>query len=138
MGSDESHFNVSLGVRDSHKTVSTDHNISEDKGEPKRIRTEVPLLTSLTPYCCAYIALHCRHQRDCALRWTAMNAILKTISATTFEEKGQPKQTLFAYQPSVLSLGQSGSQFLRRKVSHNIMLSATVSHVSPFRHAVWW
>ena len=26
MGSDESHFNVSLVVRDSHKTVSTDHN----------------------------------------------------------------------------------------------------------------
>ena len=26
MGSDESHFNVSLIVRDSHKTVSTDHN----------------------------------------------------------------------------------------------------------------
>ena len=25
MGSDESHFNVSLIVRDSHKTVSTDH-----------------------------------------------------------------------------------------------------------------
>ena len=29
----------------SHKTVST-----EEKGEPKQIRTEVPLLTSLTPY----------------------------------------------------------------------------------------
>ena len=26
MGSDENHFNVSLIVRDSHKTVSTDHN----------------------------------------------------------------------------------------------------------------
>ena len=26
MGSDESHFNVSLIVRDSHKTVSTHHN----------------------------------------------------------------------------------------------------------------
>ena len=26
MSSDESHFNVSLIVRDSHKTVSTDHN----------------------------------------------------------------------------------------------------------------
>ena len=34
----------------SHKTVSTDHNTSEEKGEPKRIRTEVLLLTSLTPY----------------------------------------------------------------------------------------
>ena len=26
VGSDESHFNVSLTVRDSHKTVSTDYN----------------------------------------------------------------------------------------------------------------
>ena len=32
VGSDESHFNVSF----------------EEKGEPKQIRTEVPLLTSLT------------------------------------------------------------------------------------------
>ena len=33
----------------SHKTVSTDTTF-EVKGEPKQIRTEVPLLTSLTPY----------------------------------------------------------------------------------------
>ena len=51
-GSDESHFKVSLIVRDkSHKTVPTDHNLFEEKGKPKRIRTEVrPLFTSLTPY----------------------------------------------------------------------------------------
>ena len=51
MGSDESHFNVSLG-RDgqSHRTVSTNHNLFEEKGEPKRYRTEVLPLTSLTPY----------------------------------------------------------------------------------------
>ena len=34
----------------SHKTMSTNHNLFEEKGEPKRIRTEVPPLTSLTPY----------------------------------------------------------------------------------------
>ena len=34
----------------SHKTVSRDHNLFEDKGEPKQIRTEVLLPTSLTPY----------------------------------------------------------------------------------------
>ena len=34
----------------SHKTVSTDHSLFEDKGEPKRNRTEVLLHTSLTPY----------------------------------------------------------------------------------------
>jgi len=51
MGSDESHFHVSVG-RDghSHKTVSTNHNLFEEKGEPKRYRTEVLPLTSLTPY----------------------------------------------------------------------------------------
>ena len=51
MGSDESHFNVSVGSDgQSHKTVSTNHNIFEEKGEPKRYRTEVLPLTSLTPY----------------------------------------------------------------------------------------
>ena len=34
----------------SHKTVSANHNLSEDKEEPKRYRTEVLPLTSLTPY----------------------------------------------------------------------------------------
>ena len=50
MGSDESHFNVSVGSDgQSHRTVSTNHSLFEEKGEPKRIRTEDPLLTSLTP-----------------------------------------------------------------------------------------
>ena len=51
IGSDESHFNVSGGSDgQSHKTVSTNHNLFEEKGEPKRYRTEVLPLTSLTPY----------------------------------------------------------------------------------------
>ena len=51
MGSDESHFNVSVGSDgQSHRTVSTNHNFVEEKGEPKRYRTEVLPLTSLTPY----------------------------------------------------------------------------------------
>ena len=42
MGSDESHFIVSVGSDgQSHKTVSTNHNL---------FRTEVLPLTSLTPY----------------------------------------------------------------------------------------
>ena len=45
MGSDESHFNVSLIVEDNCPQTT----FFEEKGEPKRIRTEVPLLTSLTP-----------------------------------------------------------------------------------------
>ena len=52
MGSDESHLNVLVAGSDgqSHKTVSTNHNLFEEKGEPKRYRTEVLPLTSLTPY----------------------------------------------------------------------------------------
>ena len=51
IGSDESHFNVSVGSDgQSHRTVSTNHNLSEEKGEPKRYRAEVLPLTNLTPY----------------------------------------------------------------------------------------
>ena len=51
VGSDEGHFNVSVGSDgQSRKTVSTNHNLFEEKGEPKRYRTEVLPLTSLTPY----------------------------------------------------------------------------------------
>ena len=51
MGSDESDFNISVGSDgQSHKTVSTKHNLFEDKGEPKRYRTEALPLTNLSPY----------------------------------------------------------------------------------------
>ena len=52
MGSDESHFNVSVGSDgQSHRTVSTNHSLLEEKGEPKRYQTDVPVpLTSLTHY----------------------------------------------------------------------------------------
>ena len=54
MGSDKSHFNVSVGSDgQSHKTASTNRNLFEEKGEPKWYRTEVLLLTSLMPYCWA-------------------------------------------------------------------------------------
>ena len=37
MGSDDSHFNVSVGSDgQSHRTVSINHNLFEEKGEPKR------------------------------------------------------------------------------------------------------
>ena len=35
---------------ESQKTVSTNHNLFEEKGEPKRYRAEVLPLTNLTPY----------------------------------------------------------------------------------------
>ena len=38
-----------LGQRQSHKTVCLQTTTFEERGEPKRNRTEVPLLTSLTP-----------------------------------------------------------------------------------------
>ena len=50
MGSDESHFNVSLIVRDKLTRQCPQTTTLEEKGEPKRIRTEVPLLANLTPY----------------------------------------------------------------------------------------
>ena len=49
-GSDESHFNVSLIVRDKVARQCPQTTTFEEKGEPKRIRNEVPLLTSLMPY----------------------------------------------------------------------------------------
>ena len=51
MGSDESHFSVSVGGdRQSDGTVSTNDTLLEEKGEPKQYQTEVLPLTSLTPY----------------------------------------------------------------------------------------
>ena len=50
IGSDESHFNVSLIVRDKVTRQCPQTTTFEEKGEPKWIRTKVLLLTSLTPY----------------------------------------------------------------------------------------
>ena len=71
MGSDQSHFNASLIVRDKVTRQCPQTTTFEEKGEPKRIRTEVPLLTSLTPYrnakpahvsCCGqHVEFICRH-----------------------------------------------------------------------------
>ena len=48
--SDESHFNVSLIVRDEVTRQCLQTTTFEEQGEPKRIRTEVLPLTSLKPY----------------------------------------------------------------------------------------
>ena len=50
MGSVESHFNVTSIVMDKVTRQCQQTITFEEKGEPKRIRTEVLLLTSLTPY----------------------------------------------------------------------------------------
>ena len=66
MGSDESQFNVSVASDgQSHKTVSTNRNLFEEKGEPKRYRTEVLLLTTTERALDLYLraAVHPRCQR---------------------------------------------------------------------------
>ena len=50
MGSDESHFKGSLIVRDKITRQCPQTTTFAEKREPKRIRTEVPLLICLTPY----------------------------------------------------------------------------------------
>ena len=60
MGSDASHFNVSLTARDEVTRQCPQTTTFEEKGERKRIRTEVPLLTNLTPYRWAKPAHSCR------------------------------------------------------------------------------
>ena len=50
MDSDESHFIVSLIVRDKVTRQCPQTTTFEEKGEPKRYRTEVLPLTSLQPY----------------------------------------------------------------------------------------
>ena len=50
MGSDESHFNVSFTVGKKVTRQCPQTTTFKEKEEPKRIRTEVSLLTSLTPY----------------------------------------------------------------------------------------
>ena len=68
VGSDESHFNVSVGNDgQSHKTVFTNHNLFEEKGEPKRYRTEVLPLTSA--WCLRYSATT---RMTPALRWAGI------------------------------------------------------------------
>ena len=65
MGSDESRFNVSLMDKVTGQCPQTTH--FEEKGEPKRIRTEVLLLTSLTPYRWAKPAHWWYRERESAL-----------------------------------------------------------------------
>ena len=76
MGSDESHFNVSLIVTDKVTRQCPQTTTFEEKGEPKRIRTEVSLLTSLgqtgSPKCHnwlrqLYVSENCRLSRRFSL-----------------------------------------------------------------------
>ena len=75
MGSDESHFNVSLIVRDKFTRQCPQTTTVEEKGEPKRIRTEVPQLTRLTPY------------RQAKPAHTAMTPAARLLIPRTFSSK---------------------------------------------------
>ena len=50
MGSDESHFIVSVILREKVTRQCPQTTTFEEKREPKQFRTDVPLLTNLTPY----------------------------------------------------------------------------------------
>ena len=51
IGSDETYFNIFINCEgQNHKTVSTSHNLFEEKGKPKRNRAEALLFTSVAPY----------------------------------------------------------------------------------------
>ena len=74
MGSDESHFNFSVGSDEqSHKTVSTDHNLFEEKGKPKRYRTDVLPLTSLKP------VLNWANVCSPNVLWTVRRAMIRVL-----------------------------------------------------------
>ena len=119
MGSDESHFNVSVGSDgQSHKTVSTNHNLFEEKGSLKRYRTEVIPLTRLIrdggqggggyggggERDMIYLSLHRHHQNDSCTKMGSEEshfnvsliardkATRQCPQTTTFEEKGEPKR----------------------------------------------
>ena len=74
VGSDESHFSVSLIVRDKVTRQCPQATTFEEKGEPKRIRTGAPLLTSLTPY-----------------RWAKPAHTLHSSFTSVFAELGLPQ-----------------------------------------------
>ena len=103
MGSDESHFNVSVGSDgQSHKTVSTNHNLFDEKGEPKRYRTEVLPLTSLTPY-----------------RW-----------ATPAHQEERSGDSIFIHGRTLLQQGKRGSA-LSSECNLPHWIAAAVSRHSP-------
>ena len=81
MGSDESHFNVSLLVRSSHKTISTNHNLFEEKGEPMQ--------NTIKLYCIKMGSDESHFNVSLLVRSSH-----KTISTNhnLFEEKGEPMQ----------------------------------------------
>ena len=84
IGSDESHFNVSLIVRDKVTRQCPQTTIFEEKGEPKRYRTEFIPFTSLPPYSQAKPALF--------LLWM-MDEVLLSVLRCQLTYQGQIRDT---------------------------------------------
>ena len=91
MDSDESHFNVSLIVRDkvARRLSPPITTFFEERGEPKRTRTEVLLLTSLTP--CRW-AKPVHAVATLSHKWSVKKKKKKKKNATNFEQIGEPKR----------------------------------------------
>ena len=70
MGSNESHFNVSLIVKDKVTRQCPQISTFEEKGEPKRIRTEDPPLTQLLGH----------HQNDSCMKMGSDESLLICIT----------------------------------------------------------
>ena len=82
MGSDESHFNVLLIVRDKATRQCPQTTTCEEKGEPKQIRTDVPLLTSLSAFVSGTNAFKCSallHDREMYLGSTSRGLFVKHV-----------------------------------------------------------
>ena len=79
MGSDDSHFNVSLIVRDKVTKQCLQTTTFEDKGEPKRIRTEVPLLTNLPARPNRLTHIHIQKDKKDAPQWHAYPPFQKLV-----------------------------------------------------------
>ena len=74
--------------------MSTNHNLSEEKGEPKRYRTEVLPLTSLTPYRWAKPAHDESQEAPCSYLEAFTDRFRCGTNAMTF---GHPLNTALAF-----------------------------------------
>ena len=104
MGSDESHFNVSLIVRDKVTRQCPQTTTFTEKGEPKWYRTKVLPLTSLTPYTVT-TRMTCIKMGSDESHFNVSLIVRDKVTrqcpqTTTFTEKGEPKW----YRTKVLPL----------------------------------
>ena len=88
VGSDESYFNVSVIVRDKVTRRCSQTLTFEEKGEPKRNRTEVFPLTSLTPYRWATPAHASSALRYCCSKYSSQGGYVRALHQTNWFSAG--------------------------------------------------